>query len=200
MHPTPCNLLDSLKKVSMSTNQLNTPAPSTALATAFSAVKVCGMVTEVTYVVAPILSQKLLLEGRDATDMATQLGFYFGGIGIVNEYFLSMMTDRLLWPPVKDIATTEQPLDLITIPVVLALSKIARYAEQVLESDNFLAPGVTYKSLSNWERGLNHPGRNDARGSGSSTTQGSQQATGKIPLFTVAPLTGDILGGDVYIS
>jgi hypothetical protein len=70
----------------------------------------------------------------------------------------------------------------------------------VLESENFLAPGVTYKSLSDWVKAMNHPGRNDARGSGSSTTQGSQQATGKIPLFSVAPFTGDTLGGDVYIS
>jgi len=70
----------------------------------------------------------------------------------------------------------------------------------VLESAYFLAPGVTYKFLSNWEKALNHPGRNDARGSGSSTTQGNQQATGKIPSFSVAPFTGDTLGGDVYIS
>ena len=70
----------------------------------------------------------------------------------------------------------------------------------MLESENFLASGVTYKSLSDWVKAMNHPGRNDARGSGSSTTQGSQQATGKIPLFSVAPFTGDTLGGDVYIS
>ena len=84
----------------MSTNQLKTPAVSTAIAMAFSAIKVCGKVTEVTDVVAPILSQKLLLE--DATDMATQLRFYFGGIGVVNESSLSLMTERAMWPPAKD--------------------------------------------------------------------------------------------------
>jgi len=70
----------------------------------------------------------------------------------------------------------------------------------VLDSENILAPGVTYKSLSNWAKTLDNPGRNDARGSYSSTTQGSQQATGKIPAFNVKPFTGESLGGDVYIS
>ena len=70
----------------------------------------------------------------------------------------------------------------------------------MLDSENFLAPGVTYKSLSNWAKALDNPGRNDARGSYSSTTQGRQQATGKIPAFEVKPFTGESLGGDVYIS
>ena len=60
----------------------------------------------VTDAMAPILSQKLLLEGQDIIDMATQLQFYFGAIGAVNEISLSMMTDKLLWPSAKDLATT----------------------------------------------------------------------------------------------
>ncbi len=51
-------------------------------------------VQEVTDVVAPILSQKLLLEGQDATDMTTQLGFYFGKVGVVNESSLSTLYSR----------------------------------------------------------------------------------------------------------
>jgi len=176
-----------------------TPAASTAVVMAFSAIKVCGTVQEVTDV-APILSQKLLLDGKDVTDMTAQLGIYFGKVGVVNESSLSLMTDRAMWPSAKDYATAQQPLDLITIPVVLALSEIVRYAGQVLDSAKFLAPGVTYKSLSDRAKALDNPGRNDARGSYSSTTQGSQQATGKIPAFDVKPFTGESLGGDVYIS
>jgi len=145
-------------------------------------------------------SQKLLLDGQDVTDMTDQVRIYFGKVGVVNESSLSLMTDCAMWPSAKDYATAQQPLDLITIPVVLALSEIARYAGQVLNSENFLAPGVTYKSLSNWGKALDNPGRNDARGSYSSTTQGSQQATGKIPAIDVKPFTGESLGGDIYIS
>ena len=56
-----------------------TPAPERPQpAIAFFATKVCGTSQQVTDIVAPILSEKLLLEGTDAIDLAEQLQSYFG--------------------------------------------------------------------------------------------------------------------------
>jgi hypothetical protein len=52
-------------------------------------------------------------------NMTTQLQFYFGEVGVVNESSLSMMTDQLLWPAAKTLATSNL--------FILALSEIVRY-------------------------------------------------------------------------
>lgn len=94
-------------------------------------------------------------------------------------------------------------LEMITVPVVLLLSEIAGCTEQVLESNYFLAPGVTYKSLSSWTKLTSDPGRYDAYGSHSITTLGSSTTisrSGKMSHFKVEPFAVYALSGDDYVK
>ena len=77
------------------------------------------------------------------------------------------MNERSLWPTPKDLATTTDPLYLIMIPIVLV--PFEGYTGCVLISNNFLMPGVTYKSLSARAK-IYHPGRHHVHVSGSSRT------------------------------
>ena len=119
----------------------------------------------------------------------------------------SIMKGKDSWPDPDKHASSTQSLDLITVPEVLLISEIAGYVENVIESEHFLASGVTYKSLSLWAKVMSNPGKYDAHASYSSTTHGSSTPGGggndggdkKMLSFKIDLFTGGTLSGGVYI-
>ena len=168
------------------------PHPSTPLTPAqlgLSDQRSCSTATEVATAVSAIVAGKFSYTVDQTTKLSHQLGIYFAKVGVTNESFLSMMKGKDTWPSATTLATTEEPLELITVPVTLLLSDIAGYTERVLERNVFLTPGVTYKYLSKWIKATNDPGKYDARSSHSSTTH----------VIKVDRFEGDALSGYVFV-
>ena len=177
--------------------------PITPATIGLSKVAQCASASNVADTIAPFIVEKFSLDEDAAIKLGTQLTFFLEKVGVVNESVLSMMKEKTSWPIPSTMETTSEKLEMITVPVVLLLSEIAGCTEQVLESNYYLAPGVTYKSLFKWTKAMSDPGRYDARGSHSSTTPGSSTSAtgaGKMPHFKVDPFSGDALSGDDYVK
>ena len=156
-------------------------------------VKSCSDSASVATIVTPLVGERFAMSDDQRKNLCTQLTTYFRKTGVENEEVLSFMTSPSSWPVPSSIATTEDPLNLITVPVTLLLAQLATYTSLVLHQSYFLAPGVSYKNLHSWVSSLE-----DSVTSTSSTSQSSTTKVwmiikshhSKYPPFTAILLTG----------
>ena len=118
-----------------------TPIPCLA------SVKFCVDVESITSIVAPLVVERFSFSPAQQLTLVNELTFYFKTTGISNEHILSVMMDDSKWPLPSSIATIDNPLTLVNIPVTLLLSQVAVYTEYVLNKSLFLAKDITFRGL-----------------------------------------------------
>ena len=97
--------------------------------------KTCTTSVEMAKMMVPLISEQLTITAEVTTELLVQLSVYFAHTGIHNKEFLAFMTNFVDWPRPHAFATPTQKINLISIPVTLLLSKIARYAVALQEKN-----------------------------------------------------------------
>ena len=75
--------------------------------------------------IAPLIIDQFSMHSVAATEFKKQLSAYFLRIGIANESCLSMMSSYASWVPPNIFSTLTQTYELITVPVLMILAKLA---------------------------------------------------------------------------
>ena len=188
------NLLSTLNMQSAASGTPSTPPTPASIG--LSPSPVLKTAAEVAEAVAPLVMTRLAMGQETRAALVTQLSFYFQKAGVNNDSALSILLDLSSWPVPSEVSTETNDLSLLTKPVTLMLLHVAGLAALVRANKHYLGPGVNYESLSAWAGALNHPGRYDARGPGSSGTSSDK----KMPAFKVPPFKGDTIDGDKFIK
>jgi len=71
-------------------------------------------------------------------------------MGIHNEEYLSFMTNHVNWTQAQAIATPNQNMNLISVPLNMLLLKIATYMVDLQDKKLYLSPGIDYRALPTW--------------------------------------------------
>ena len=166
-----------------------------------SSVKSCIDVGSISSVVVPLVVERFTFSPAQQLTLVKELTFYFQTAGISNEHILSVMTDDSKWPLPSTIATIDNPLTMVNVPVTLLLSQIAVYTEYVLNKSLFLAKDITFGGLKDWfeKEQLRPPNTNGMTNNGRNSIKSINENV-KIPVLMVPKFQGDIMGGDTYIE
>ena len=164
-----------------------------------STTRTCTDANSVLAVVAPYFQERFALSDSQTASLRTQLEFYFIQCGITNEEMLSVMTSPDSWPKPQQLAMDASPLNLVTVPVTLLLSQIAKYTGRILHESCYLTTGVTFSSLSGWITSCDEFSNTSDTVKSSPGTSNKSDGN-KIPISRVPRFTGDTLAGDTYIE
>ena len=114
-----CEVVNTPKPCSIA---VNTTTPHTGL----SDVRALNNEGDLATIVASLVGERFSLAINKTAKLAVQLEIYFKHCSILDEEILSIMTDYSSWTVVHSLLRADE-LPLITVPVTMCLSKIARY-------------------------------------------------------------------------
>ena len=93
--------------------------------------------------IAPLIIDQFSMVTDATTEFKKQTSAYFLRIGIANESCLSMMSSYASWVPPNNFSTLTQTYELITVPVLMMLAKLASYAV-IFNANNFAHDARSY--------------------------------------------------------
>jgi hypothetical protein len=181
------NLTDSYCEV------VNTPKPSsiamntTTPHTGLSDSRALNNEGDLATIVASLVGERFSLTINKVSELTVQLEIYFKYCSILDEEILSIMTDYSSWPVVHYLPRADE-LTLITVPVTMCLSKIARYTELAIGHGLFMTKKVTYNELVAWYGATK---AHTTLMKTLATTNATQDS--KVPNFKVPEFTGETL-------
>ena len=149
---------------------------------------------EMAELIAPLISNQFSMDTATAISFKMQLTAYFVCIGIANESCLSMMSSYASWVPPTTFQTTSQKYDLITVPVMMMLAKLATYAVVFEQCNMHISKSATFDELT-----AEFLTRNEKTVSGSVTTHVTS-TNAKIPDLSLPTFQGDTMNGDSYLD
>lgn len=103
------------------------------------------------------------------------------------------------WPPPQIIATASQKMNLISLPVTLLLSKIAKYTVALQEEKLYVSPGISYRTLSIWYVKYSKNSTEKEQKCSQISNMSVKNAETKILAFKVPIFRGDTLDSNGYI-
>jgi len=98
------------------------------------------------------------------------------------------------------IATDKQKMNLVSVPVILLISKISNYTVALQEEALYLSPGIGYHALSKWFAQYSKTSTDNEHKSSQISNVAVKNKESKIPAFKVPIFRGDTLDGDKYIK
>ena len=106
----------------------------------------CKTPKETSAVVSSLIIDTFHYE-NDKDDLNTQLTTYLTLVGVENDDILVFMSESM-WPTPASLSRTD--INLLTVPVLSLLNKIARFIAHVRESSFYLTYSITYNELAHY--------------------------------------------------
>ena len=105
---------------------------------------------EMAIVLTPLIRKRCNLSKSVTKKLKVQIRLYFQAIGAANKSCLGMVTESSSWAVLESIATDNQSLDQLTVPVLLLLTKLATYSVQLRKESLNLFTGVLFNTMTTW--------------------------------------------------